>query len=499
MTSRRPSKRQKPSPRRSSRVGLGASSSGSNATAEQDDVYEVERVLGERKGKGGKVELLVKWKGYAEETWEPLANCGDCASLVQSFRTHGAAGAPHDSQLIALKAQLQQRQAALDSKQIELNRRFAKLNAEAAALHARRVQQTAPLRSEIRKLQSYLKLVAHDQSEDVALVSAQRRLAVAGLANTRMGVGALLQSLDLAEGIAQMVEETAKLRLYGAEAAAARAQLSSGFVAIEGFPDKSKGRDFNLNGVYCTISERLGYPVLRSTAGRCLVYHRGNWRVCSSVPATNDDDACIAHQSAEAPDGLLPVGTSSWNVAVDAHWARGRQVTTSLIATKADARATELRIIAPRAEAARKQLEGKDIVVASGFSKGSHNGSYSRMDDDNGWPHFRNTDGVHLYYTTSFPSRAKPKGGRRGWGLRCKNIFAPDSSRCSARWTGTELPTRLSRDNAREFDKETREWKKATIRFTLRAQGGDEEGYDSDESADSQATLNFDATDWGNQ
>jgi hypothetical protein len=495
MTSRRPSKRQKPSPRRSSRVGA----SSSNATAEQeDDVYEVERVLGERKGKGGKVELLVKWKGYAEETWEPLANCGDCASLVQSFRTHGAAGAPHDSQLIALKAQLQQRQAALDSKQIELNRRFAKLNAEAAALHARRVQQTAPLRSEIRKLQSYLKLVAYDQSEDVALVSAQRRLAVAGLANTRMGVCALLQSVDLAEGIAQMVEETAKLRLYGAEAAAARAQLSSGFVAIEGFPDKSNGRDFNLNGVYHTVSERQGFPILRSTTGVYLVYQIDGWRIFSSVPATNDDEACIAHQSAKAPGGLVPVGTSSWSVFADAHWARGHKVTTSLIATKADARATELRIIAPHAEAARRQLEGKDIVVASGFSNGSHNGSYSRLEDHNGWPHFRNADGVHLCHVIFFPTRANPCGSRN-WLLRGSDIFASNSNLCYAFWNGTKLPTRLSRDNANELDAETREWKKATIRFTLRTQGGDEEGYDSDESADSQATLNFDATDWGNQ
>jgi hypothetical protein len=495
MTSRRPSKRQKPSPRRSSRVGA----SSSNATAEQeDDVYEVERVLGERKGKGGKVELLVKWKGYAEETWEPLANCGDCSSLVQSFRTHGAAGAPHDSQLIALKAQLQQRQAALDSKQIELNRRFAKLNAEAAALHARRVQQTAPLRSEIRKLQSYLKLVAYDQSEDVALVSAQRRLAVAGLANTRMGVCALLQSVDLAEGIAQMVEETAKLRLYGAEAAAARAQLSSGFVAIEGFPDKSNGRDFNLNGVYHTVSERQGFPILRSTTGVYLVYQIDGWRIFSSVPATNDDEACIAHQSAKAPGGLVPVGTSSWSVFADAHWARGHKVTTSLIATKADARATELRIIAPHAEAARRQLEGKDIVVASGFSNGSHNGSYSRLEDHNGWPHFRNADGVHLCHVIFFPTRANPCGSRN-WLLRGSDIFASNSNLCYAFWNGTKLPTRLSRDNANELDAETREWKKATIRFTLRTQGGDEEGYDSDESADSQATLCFDATDWGNQ
>jgi len=40
----------------------------------QPDEYEVEKILKERKGKGGKKEYLVKWKGYEDEkdqTWEP--------------------------------------------------------------------------------------------------------------------------------------------------------------------------------------------------------------------------------------------------------------------------------------------------------------------------------------------------------------------------------------------------------------------------------------------
>ena len=37
-----------------------------------DDEYEVEAIIG-RRNNGGRVEYLIKWKGYSEEenTWEP--------------------------------------------------------------------------------------------------------------------------------------------------------------------------------------------------------------------------------------------------------------------------------------------------------------------------------------------------------------------------------------------------------------------------------------------
>ena len=37
------------------------------------DVYEAERIVGERKRKGKK-EYLVAWKGYDEQTYEPARN-----------------------------------------------------------------------------------------------------------------------------------------------------------------------------------------------------------------------------------------------------------------------------------------------------------------------------------------------------------------------------------------------------------------------------------------
>jgi len=48
-----------------------------------DDVaeYEVESILGQKKGRGGAQKYLVKWKGYQQPTWEPYTFVKDLAAL----------------------------------------------------------------------------------------------------------------------------------------------------------------------------------------------------------------------------------------------------------------------------------------------------------------------------------------------------------------------------------------------------------------------------------
>jgi len=56
------------------------STSNNSDDVEEEDVYEVEAVVGQRKKKG-RNEYLIKWKGYAsdENTWEPVANLNESA------------------------------------------------------------------------------------------------------------------------------------------------------------------------------------------------------------------------------------------------------------------------------------------------------------------------------------------------------------------------------------------------------------------------------------
>ena len=52
------------------------------AESDEDPIYEVEQIEGERKRKG-RIEYFISWKGYGSEhsTWEPRANVGKAAVL----------------------------------------------------------------------------------------------------------------------------------------------------------------------------------------------------------------------------------------------------------------------------------------------------------------------------------------------------------------------------------------------------------------------------------
>ena len=64
---------------------------------EEYDVEEILRTTKVRRGRGHQYKVLVKWKGYARPTWEPLSALADTAALASYEAVHGPVLSPAEA------------------------------------------------------------------------------------------------------------------------------------------------------------------------------------------------------------------------------------------------------------------------------------------------------------------------------------------------------------------------------------------------------------------
>jgi len=64
---------------------------------EEYDVEEILRTTKIRRGRGHQYKVLVKWKGYARPTWEPLSALADTAALASYEAIHGPVHSPSEA------------------------------------------------------------------------------------------------------------------------------------------------------------------------------------------------------------------------------------------------------------------------------------------------------------------------------------------------------------------------------------------------------------------
>jgi hypothetical protein len=55
------------------------------AAADSSKTYEIEGIMGERQAQGGQTQYLIKWEGFQQHSWEPLANLTGCPEKVTEW------------------------------------------------------------------------------------------------------------------------------------------------------------------------------------------------------------------------------------------------------------------------------------------------------------------------------------------------------------------------------------------------------------------------------
>jgi hypothetical protein len=129
-------------------------------------------------------------------------------------------------------------------------------------------------------------------------------------------------------------------------------------------------------------------------------------------------------------EGRLPEGNQNWR-----GWTGSRmpqsvvQATVTLVSASlvADAKAQVAAELQRMQVAVRSQIESISALVVSGSAATKANGTYSRCDDHNGWPHFVNEHGHHLFrHIPADAWRCSPTSDPKPTRDETTQIIAPD-------------------------------------------------------------------------